>query len=250
MKKYEHKYGIIEYHDTPWNSRVIGGDSLEIDSVMPEEGYGALLLEDFSSFMAKEGYRLFSVRIDANEQGLKKMYAEAGFHVVEHTLEAVSNRLDTGRLALFADRFPVAIEDYCEDDITQLKEIARSEFRFGRFFEDPFIDAEMAQRRNDLWIEDLVRQGATIKVSRKEGRVIGFIAYFLRDGKVNLVLGGVRSEFRFFAYSFWTRVLLSLKDFSEIRTLISSSNLNVINLYSNLGFRFDNPQFGLHKHIS
>jgi hypothetical protein len=247
---FSNEKGSIEYYNTPWNSRIIGGESLEICSVDYTDKTGPALLSDFSSLKSSEGYKLLSTRIPATSRELKKLYNESGFHIVEHTLDIVSNKLDIEKLQTLSRIFPVTIEDYKPDDIGQLQEIAESQFRFGRFFEDPLIDPELARERNRLWIEDLIKQGARIVLSRKDKKVIGFIAYKVIDNKANLILGGVRSECRFYAYSFWTQVLLTLKDVAEIRSLLSSSNINTINLYATMGFRFDNPQFGFHKHLN
>lgn len=241
--------GEIGFYDTPWNSRVIGGNTLEIKYLNYTGESGFELLDDFCRIKREEGYKLLAARIPGTSMELKRAYLESGFRIVEHTLDVTSTKLDIERLEAFAKRFPVDLDYFRPEDITQIQEIAGSVFRYGRFFEDPFIEFKTAQERNRLWIQNLIEQGAKIAISRKENVVIGFIAYLVENQKVNLVLGGVRSEYRLFSYSFWSKVLLTLKSYSEIWGLLSSNNINTINLYVNLGFRFTNPQFGFHMHF-
>lgn len=75
------------------------------------------------------------------------------------------------------------------------------------------------------------------------------MAYRVTDKRATLILGGLKEKYRHLAYGFWANILLYIKDVKEVHTLISSSNIDVLNLYSYFGFRFENPQFGFHKHL-
>lgn len=247
--KHSSKYGTLYYHDTPWNFNALQAKSLEIDSVDSTIENTEKLLNEFCEEKAKEGYKLIASRISVTQKDLKKAYFSLGFITVEHTLEVACFNLNTEKINSIANRFPVIIEDYTQDDISELENISQEAFSFGRFFEDPFIDLSIAQKRNKFWIKDLISQKATIKVIKKKNIAVGFMAYKRQNNRVDLILGGVTENYRHLAYGFWANVLSSLENTNEVHTLISSSNIPILNLYSYFEFEFGNPQFGFHKHL-
>jgi hypothetical protein len=247
--EYKTNYGIIKYHDTPWNTKVLHGKSLEIDSIESGEDNAKNALLEFCSQKSKESYVLITSRIPATLINLKQLYFNCGFIAVEHTLDVSMSGMDLNRISAIANKFPVVVEDYVPEDIADIEEIAALEFNFGRFHEDPFISPTIAKNRNKNWIEDLIHQKSTIKVIRKKNSVVGFMAYSIKEDRAELILGGVKEKYRHLAYGFWANILLGLNGAKEIHTLISSSNIDVLNLYSYFGFRFENPQIGFHKHL-
>ena len=246
---FESKYGVINYHNTPWNDKALNGLSLEIDTITATESNSVNLIAEFCSQKASENYVLIASRVSASSGLLKKIHYQSGFVTVEHTLEVSSAGMSMEKIELLANKFPVVVENYSERDIPQLEEIAAFEFKHGRFYEDPFIDESIACLRNRNWISDLINQKTTIKVLKKKDRIVGFMAYKIHEDTANLILGGVQEKYRHLSYGFWANVLLGLKDVKEIKTLISSSNTDVVNLYTYFGFQFSNPQFGFHKHL-
>lgn len=247
--EYRSNDGIVYFHDTPWNTIALQGKSLEIDLIEPITENTKNIIFDFCTQKSKESYLLISTRISASLNELKKIYFQCGFITVEHTLDVVSCNLDLEKISNISNKFPVIVEDYSIDNITEIEDISELEFNYGRFYEDPYIHPTISKTRNKNWIADLINQQSTIKVLKKKNVVVGFMAYKVQDDKVKLILGGVKENYRYLAYGFWANILLSLKDVKEIKTLISSSNTDVLNLYSFFGFRFENPQFGLQKHL-
>jgi hypothetical protein len=247
--EYKSKLGIVHYHDTPWNSKVLKGNSLEIDSIESDSENLIEIITEFCIHKAEQRYVLIASRISASLIDLKKAYFGSGFLTVEHTLDVLIFGLDLEKLSFIANKFPVIVEDYDEIDIVEIEVMAEFGFNHGRFYEDPFIQVDAARNRNRNWIKDLISQNASIKVLKKKNNIVGFMAYIIHDDKANLVLGAVKEDFRHLSYGFWANVLLDLKDVKEIHTLISSSNTDILNLYSYFGFRFKNPQFGFHKHL-
>jgi hypothetical protein len=248
--KFESKHGIIFYHDTPWNDRTLDGKTLEIDSIVSSFAEETLnLVLEFCTQKLKESYKLIMCRISASQLDLKKTFFLSGFITVEHTLNVSSFGLDLQKLDILCKKFPVHVEDYRNEHINEVEDISSSVFKFGRFYEDPFIEVSKAKDRNRRWISDLVNQDAIIKVLIKKNKIVGFMAYEVKEKRANLILGGIKEEFRHLAFGFWANILSNLKNADEIHTLISSSNIDVLNLYSYFGFRFEQPQFGLHKYL-
>jgi len=249
MLIYNHKFGEVSYYDTPWNARILKGNALEIEKYSSLSGKGTDLLNSFCRNKMENGYELVSTRVPAVSIDIKRDYLSAGFYLVEHTLEGVCNGIKEDLLAPIIRRIPMEVEDFREDDLKGISDIASTEFKFGRFYEDPFIPDNLANERNRLWIRDLIDQGAIIKVVRKASVVVGFIAYKVKEEKVDMVLGGVKATHRFLSAGFYAQVINSYTEYGEVRTLFSSSNINLLNLLTHFGFRFENPRLGFHKHM-
>jgi len=247
--EFKGKYGTVHYHDTPWNTRALKGKSLEIDSMESSFDNTTALISEFCTQKSKESYLLIASRISASQIDLKKVYFLCGFIVVEHTLNVSSFGLDWKKVESLSHRFPVIVEDYKNEHIVEIENISASIFKFGRFYEDPFIDSSIANDRSRFWIDDLINQKVTIKVVLKKNNVVGFMAYKVKDERADLILGGLKENYRHLAYGFWANILLQIKEVKEIRTSISSSNIDIINLYNYFGFRFENPRFGFQKHL-
>lgn len=247
--EYNSKYGIVHFHDTSWNRKSLKGNSLEIDLVKSTSENTLQLINEFCIQKSKEQYILIASRIPATSIELKKTFFQAGFVTIEHTLDVSTCSLDCEKIAFIANRFPVIVKDYSVKNISEIENISAFEFNFGRFHEDPFIHKTIAQNRNKHWISDLITQNASIKVLMNKNDVVGFMAYKIKDNKVNIVLSAVKENYRHLTYGFIAIVFLGFKDSKEIYSLISSSNIDVLNLFIYFGFRFNNPRFGLHKHL-
>ena len=247
MMEFSCCFGIIKFHETPWNLKSLNAKSLEIDFIESNNN-SEQLLRDFCEHKEKESYKLISVRVLASDNLLKKNFLLNGFNIVEHTLDVYTNGLDFKKLTDLSKLIPLSVDDYNESDIIHVRDISEHNFKFGRFYEDPFIDSLISTKRSFNWIDDLINQNVTIKVVKKKNIVVGFLAYEVHQNKAELILGGVKENYRHLSYSFWSKVLLNIES-SSINTRISSSNIDVLNLYSFLGFKFTNPQFGFHKHL-
>lgn len=247
--EFKSKNGIVYYRDTPWNNKSIDGKSLEIESIDSSREDSVNLINEFCTQKYKESYVLIASRIDASQIELKKIFFLCGFVTIEHTLDVSSFGLDLKKIETIFNKFPVNVEDYTNENIMEIEDIAAGVFNFGRFYEDPFIEPFKATNRSRYWIGDLINQKAIIKVLKKKNIVVGFMAYKIKDNRADLILGGIIEKYRHLAYGFWANILLNIKNVEEIHTLISSSNIDILNLYSYFGFRFENAQFGFHKHL-
>tara|TARA_B110001450_G_scaffold233722_1_gene237264 strand:+ start:2812 stop:3579 length:768 start_codon:yes stop_codon:yes gene_type:complete len=247
--EYINKYGKIVFRDTPWNYKSLNGKSLEIESIESKKENTIKLISEFCAQKSKESYLLISSRINPAQLDLKKVYYLCGFITVEHILEVSSFGLDFKKIEHTSNKFQVEVLDYTNDNIFEIEDISKGEFNFGKFYEDPFIEPSKATARSRFWIGDIINQNATIKVLKKKNNIVGFMAYKVKNKRADLMLGGIKEKYRHLAYGFWANILLDLKDLNQVNTLISSSNVDIINLYSYFGFRFENAQFGLHKHL-
>jgi len=242
--------GEINFHETPWNDAVLMGKSVEIDSIYAVSEQIKDLLNAFCSYLRSKNYLLIALRSDDFSKSFRKSLFEAGFIAVEHTLNASTNNLNLELLKKFKVHSSFVISDFSNEDIVGIQTLAGCEFEFGRFFEDPFISYEKANKRNENWINDIIKQKATIKTIKNGKDVIGFLAFSENDNYINLLLGGINKNYRMLTYGFWAKVLVEIGNNKKISATISSCNINAINLYTNLGFKFELPKVGYHKFLT
>jgi hypothetical protein len=249
MKDYVCKYGVVKFVETPWNTRNLGLESLDITHVDADDFNGAALLDTFCESKKNEGYKLITIRIDSLDKSKKKYLYLSGFICVEHTLDVNLFNPNKDNLINLVQRFPMDLVDFSTNDLEKIKNMSGEVFRFGRFFEDPIIEEILATQRQKKWIEDLVKDKAVIRILKRKDDYVGMMAYTYSKEITILNLGGLKREFRHLAYGFWARILLDLSDVRCIHTTISSSNTDIINLYSYFGFQFSNPKYGYHKYL-
>lgn len=131
-----------------------------------------------------------------------------------------------------------------------VQEIAATDFLFGRFLEDPFLEAGLGATRHANWVGDLLDQGL-LYVAVLNDRVLGFHAERLSsDGKeADLILTGTARKYSLLSLPLWVSALDSLRERGVTRasTMISAANIGVLNLYCALDFHFDQTLLGFHK---
>ena len=103
-------------------------------------------------------------------------------------------------------------------------------------------------------IDDLIKQNADIKVAKKGNRIIGFSIQTnsTEESKSQLILAGCSLGDEIFVKSLWNEILLYNKSlgFSRIETMISGSNIGVMNVYNYFNFTTQKTLFGFHKFIN
>jgi len=238
----------IEFNDTEWNSKALGYKTNEIYNIQFESIDNANeLLIKFEEYSSNNNILYTSLRISPDSKELKNLLENFGFVNVETSI-FVNTNLKNIKQSKVLDSFKFTVRECNSNDIDIIKSIASTEFKYGRFFEDPKIDINVAKIRNSNWINDLFNK-SKILVSEKDGVVFGFMAFRNKDGVVNLELGGVDSKYSYLAYSFWYRVFeyLKMQNMISVNAMISSHNIGIINLYSFFYFKFTHSYIGYRK---
>jgi hypothetical protein len=238
----------IEFNDTEWNSKVLGYKTNEIYSIQFEtiDAANELLIK-FEEYCSSNDILYTSLRINPDSKNVKNLLENFGFANVETSI-FVNTNLKNIKQSKILDSFKFNIRECNTNDIDIIKSIASTEFKYGRFFEDPKINISVAKVRNSNWINDLFNK-SKILVGEKDGVVFGFMAFRNKDGVVNLELGGVDSNYSHLAYSFWYRVFeyLKMQNMISVNAMISSHNIGIINLYSFFDFKFTHSYIGYRK---
>lgn len=248
MKEYSNNNAKIIYRESFWDERVLGFPTIDIVAieVIDKLDYN-LLLKFFLEYLNNR-YKFVSFRMSLQDPILKKELIRRGFVLVEQ-----SYRVECLNPQFQGFLFSKIDVDYLSDslkEIGEVKRIAREDFYFGRFFEDPFIEEWVAQKRNEYWIDDMIMNPSyRILIAKKNNSVIGFMAFSDENSHIELLLGGLTSKYAHLSYSFWSHLFDNYFKTRLIKTTISCSNLGVVNLYKKFGFNFTEHCAGFHLHI-
>ncbi len=239
----------ISYQDTPWDNKTLLYKSREIHSLnYSDQESLESLVKYFNLKNEKDRIELISVRIPAQDFSLKSVLQKNGYRFIEVSLKM---KLCNFENLDFNHRLKnvIKLQRPAPKDFDQIRNIARDDFNFGRFHEDPLIQDERARERYYYWVGDLLDQGKEFFIYKKDEDVISFIAYQIRDSAVELILGGSRSDYGYASYYFWSSLIdyFSKSNIKAIDTMISAANTGILNLYIKFGFSVTNTLFGFHK---
>jgi hypothetical protein len=240
----------LTYRYTPWDAKSFGMDTREIMSVEYENADDLnQLLVEFEKTL--QGDALVYFRQDSNDQTAKKVLFENGYYIAEAALQI---KLTKVRKVDFSKiyRNNLEIDEQINDaDIEQLQHIAYHSFNYSRFHEDPFLDIEKSRTRYANWILDLIELGKKVYVYRQNDEVISFQFYTLEDGKVDLILGGSKEGYGMMTLYFFSTLMTDLqkKGVKRMDTMISASNLGILNTYISFGYTVQKSFFDYHKLI-
>jgi hypothetical protein len=240
----------LRYRATPWDERAFGYPTAELLEVKYRDPARiAELLAAYDRVNADAGVRLVVARIDANDRQLKEELARREFRYVETSLVMANDAMAKHAFEKRFHRTLALGPAESAHDMEQIRCIARDGFEYSRFHEDVRIDRGRSRERYYRWIDDLVAQGKKILVYKAGDRVAAFMAYDVRDGEVDLVLGGAAPERGVVAPYFWASVLARLRDEGHRSAIarISAANVRVLRLYISLFFNVRSVDLGYTK---
>ena len=235
---------------TPWDDRIFGYPCMEILSIeAPQDEELEVLLARFDHEVKKHGVRFAYGRIDGDSAPLKRAMHRSGFYYAESSYRICHRKVQsTAHFDRLIRRGPelVPAQGNHHDAI---RSILAEDFNHGRIHEDPWVDREMAARRYRDWLPDLIAQKHEVYAYLLRGEVIGLHIQRRDDMVADLVLTGVKRTHALLGVSLWAEAmrLLRTQSVTQAHTLISASNLPIMNLYRNFEFNFDAFLCGFHK---
>ena len=245
----------IEFRETPWDARSLGLNTIEVTNIRINSDFDFFSIYDhFYSYCSQNAIEFVCLRLNANDKALRKLLLRKGFYVAE-----VSYVLKKSNLATYSNRLPevklinVRSSPNLPFLIQEIAELARDSFDFSRFHDDVNIPDILARRRYFNWIFDLLDQDNEFFYVEHRGEVVGFhVQKVTDDGELQLIITGAKKGRNELAIPLWHTVLTNAKrrGITSVKTLISSTNIGVVNLYSFLGFKFTESLVGLHKFIN
>jgi len=241
------------YRLTPWDTKALNlktAELLYLDELTTEDEFEKVLKEMINTLKSKE-VKFVYTRIDSQNNFAKHLLQSNNFYFSECSISLVKKKVQK----YVSVKCPkIDFLNFDIKDLLVLKNIAKNSFKYSRFHEDPFIDESSASLRYFLWIDDLIKQNADIKVAKKGNRIIGFSIQTnsTEESKSQLILAGCSLGDEIFVKSLWNEILLYNKSlgFSRIETMISGSNIGVMNVYNYFNFTTQKTLFGFHKFIN
>jgi hypothetical protein len=249
MKKIIENENFIEFRETPWDKRAFDIKTIEIVNFnnISENN----LLKTMENNIKTEA--LIYYRSNSNNQHTKKIMINNNYYIAETAIHLFNYKIKSTN---FSDKFrnKLKLDTVIQaNDIQQLKDIAESAFEFSRFHEDPFVDINKSKLRYINWIDDLIKQEKKILIYRNSSNeVISFMFYeYLKEDKVDLILGGSKNSYGYITPSFWASVMTFLQEqnVKKIDVLVSASNIQIFNLYIKLGFTIRETLFDYHRKL-
>lgn len=194
---------------------------------------------------------LFYTRINSNSLELKKLLTAFNFYNCETQLH-----LHRGGLSMFSvpkelgtRRLPLSLA--LDEDYIEVSAAAASTFKYSRFHEDPFCARDKADKRMELWCQEMHKRKTPLLIFRdKNKKIASFIFFdFIDSKRVELLLGGSLQGKGMLTPFFWASFLeyFQRSGISSISTRISASNITIANVYFLFGFSIQNTYFDYHK---
>lgn len=248
--------------ETPWETRNLGIPSYALDTTSfctnPDVH---TLKEHFNQIKLETSDFFVFARIPREHLNLICLLEQIGFYVVECTVTPfvrLNNHekicaFEQNRLLYLPNKFrtaSVTIPTVNRPDgklAAAIKKVASESFEDDRFHVDVNCSAEIADKRFAYWVEDLIdNEHVSFDLMYIQDELAGFMARKKND----LILAGFSKTYRAAGLGefLWLTSCSIIKNLSHktAETLISINNIAVLNLYSRLGFRFKNTQYGLH----
>lgn len=243
------KDSCMTYRPTPWDTRVFGFKTNEIlDIRYPHRSALDHLLDIFDRNNRAEEVQFTYTRIDAGDKLLRHALQSFSFYYAETSFALSMNDVEKQDFgARFRNDLQLTPPD--SSDYDQIKTISRTNFHYSRFHDDFNIEEEKARDRYYLWIDDLREQGKRFLVYKTDNVVKSFLAYDFVDDCVDLILAGSKKGSDIISFYFWPSFMTHFQKlgYKKAKTIISASNIGIVNLYARLNFKFERTMLGYHK---
>lgn len=252
FKSFPHPDGPLSYAEVPWDSALYGFPFYEFRcGDNPHEVLGRYLSSWLLSLPGERAC-LVCAKISTRAVALCQVLTQHGFYPVETMLEIY---LPLSRLIPVVRRQPnkTRLRLAVEAEMPQIIAIARSAFSSDRLHLDPNLPPEKADQRYVQWVEHGFRAGEPVFIYEdvRSAKVLGFLHVRETSPKtVDLSLGAVDVAFHGTGIGGMMYQAVSTecraRGYQIATTRISVNNLDIVNLFSRLGFAFSKAVAILH----
>lgn len=255
LQKLETASLAIEYYLVPWDIAIFQFPVAELSRLEIHQPDTAQ--EDFQAFkdwLQREKVVLCTCRLDHDRMPESIFLEEQGFRFIELNYHPVLESLQQAKLDALRGLQPLTVEPAGPEDGAFLEEMAGTVFGKERFHTDPRLGASLANLRYRLWMRNSLQdERQQVLKFLNEGKLAGFfIVEYLANRTCYWHLTAVApcKQGHGVGKRIWTTMLLHNRNegIERVETSISSHNIQVMNLYVSLGFRFLNPQTTFHWH--
>lgn len=239
----------LSWHETPWDSALLGFPALNIGTIEVLGPSAAAELAAFEQARARCGSSFVACRLAADRHAESMLLESAGFRFIEMVCQPVL--ADLGRVALPPFQ-ALDVAAGSPDDLAAIEGIAGTAFGHERFHADPRLPRGLGDARYRNWVRtSLAHPRQRLDVLRDAGQPVAFfVTEALDDGTSYWHLNAVAREAqgRGIGRRAWlTMIERAARDgATRVRSSIVMRNLRVLNLYASLGFRFEAPSVTFH----
>lgn len=234
----------------PWDSDIFDFSVAEIkhlEFTRPERAQR--LYSQFEHWRDSRNVQLVSCRLPHELLNESIFLEKNGFRFIETILHPVLSDLDS----LILPEDTLIINEAKIKDIPRIKNIAANAFLYERFHVDPRLNStQRGGVRYSNWVENSFKdkKQKLIKIVDRENIIGFFIVEIIQDRDVYWHLTAIAPEFQGQGYGkrAWLAILRHhMEDgIVSVSTSISARNIPVLNLYSQLSFRFNPPDMTFH----
>ncbi|MDO5674706.1 MAG: GNAT family N-acetyltransferase [bacterium] len=235
----------------PWDEAVFGYPVVEINALSVGDYLQAKAeYAVFQEWLRKEQVRLVSCRLPHTQLQESFFLESMGFCFVEMVLHPQKGKLSSHRMPKKAKNICIVAAE--EADIPALQDIAQHAFRYERYHADPRIDTQLAGKRYANWVRNASNHSSQqlLKIMDADLLLGFFVVEATEKQSVYWHLTAIAPERQGIGYGrlVWNAMLNYHRQhgFEAVRTTISARNIEVLNLYSKLQFRFAPPEMTFH----
>lgn len=239
---------IFEATEVPWDSELLGipvGQITQIEILAND--VGNFTEKVFETWREENNFRLVACRIKHSSLRESMFLEKLGFRFIEMVFPMSINDIDSATYAT-----DLVLEETNASDLIEIENIANSAFSTGRFNIDPQLDSKLGGVRYAGWVRNSFNDSkhSVIKACF-EGSIVGFFITEKLDEQIvywHLTAVSPRYQGQGFGRRIWQAMIMRHKyeGARKIKTMISARNTPVMNLYAQLGFRFDPPMMTFH----
>ncbi|MDQ6999725.1 MAG: GNAT family N-acetyltransferase [Mariprofundus sp.] len=251
----------VIFDETPWEERNLGLKSFALNEACLARLDQQLLAQELDCLQQSFGKFFVFARLPKTFLHLVPCLQQCGFYLVEGAVcpviqlhkSAVLQAFDEDRSQFVPNRFRhnnirfITLDNRRNETVETVSAIARESFSSDRFHVDFQCPEELANRRFELWICDLLQHEDVIfDIVEVNGEAAGFMA---RKNNHLIIAGFSRKYVRAGLGDYlWLGSLQHMRDngLRYAETLVSTNNIPSLNLHARLGFKFRNPQYSFH----
>jgi ribosomal protein S18 acetylase RimI-like enzyme len=251
FRPYPGMAGVLTEAEVPWDTDLYGLPVVELRCVAP----AAEVARALPPWRALRRPAFVQTRVAPDDLATVEALCANGFYPAETTLDlSLPLRRLTPLEARAADR--PRLRRAGAGDVAALAAIARETFRADRFHLDPHLPSERTDARYAGWVERGFAAGDRLYAyEAASGEAVGF--YLVRGepgAEVDLSLAGVTARHRGTGLGamMYSDMLVLCRDegFRTAVTRVTATNLDVLNLFTRLGFTIRAARLTLHAWLT
>jgi len=250
MFRFKNRDVLIEAHETPWDTKVLGFPAGRITKFHGRDIAGTkIAFKALFSWASLNGIDFLSCRLNSFQLHESFALESGGFRFVETLLHPYFD-VDDGRGTVNGE---IEIQEAGNHEVSFFSDMAAKSFTFERFHADFRVSDYAANQRDANWITNS-RENDKLKLYKVQlygGEIIGFFLVSYGEFRIaNWELTAIFPEFQGRGYGrlTWNSfiALHRQEGMARITTSITARNSKVLSLYSSLGFRFSTPETTFH----